>query len=432
MSKQIITNKYISQTNKLSDVEFQGDGKFDFRWDHSHVKNCDFSIFSHMNFKDMSDLEIFGPITLNDMSFMDDINKHRINVLTVWVDRCENLFEAIFHLFNCQTLRLIFWTRATCTIEVPHSVNYVELSKVHCSKLSQLICDSLPVKFETMNFQGYVNLKNVNTKNISFKNCTFINHEIEYNIVTKELLIDSCIFHDESEIKIPKHIKDLIFRSNQRLKLSMIRFQGCELMGFKFYDSNSANEIIIEDFEDLQPIIADRFFGINLKIVSHRIRSISNLTVYGTINSIEFITNNHESLSFADNFQQFSPYYIHISPNEVSIELFKHFQNANFSFYFDEFDDEEIRGQRFEQYLPLMTTMVNHPIRKQLMVLNSARRHDSRHRLKKLPQELIRMVGSFLSIDENVIRDLSDDKFENMIGSLAYFAPRPIRMQDNV
>jgi hypothetical protein len=242
-----------------------------------------------------------------------------------------------------------------------------------------------------------------------------------YNNAVTDLHFESSKFHDKVELYIPKQIKDLSFKSNKHLKLNMIKCNECDLTSFVFADSymeGEYNELIIEDFESFGPLSADKKNGIDLSIVSHRIKSISNLCVIGTVNKIQFLTDHHPSRSFTDNFEQFSPYDIEISPNDAAIDLLKHFQNASFSFQIInfEYDEEELPGQLFEQNLPMMTMFANHPIRKQLITLNNARKIRSLHPLKKLPNELMRMIGTFLELTPNEIRRFDRYKLNQVFG----------------
>jgi hypothetical protein len=259
---------------------------------------------------------------------------------------------------------------------------------------------------------------------IVFQNCKFGNYEITYNHAIDAIEFKFNFFNLDCDLKIPASVTKLEFESNKRLALNIIRFQQCKLTFFSFRDSyrndiRNTNEIEITDFDNLERIVAHPLDGIELEIISHRIRSISNLKINGNINKISYITDNLVSDSFIENFDQFKPYQMIISPNHTAVELLKHFQNASFSFGFIHFEneEEEFPGELFERYLPLMTTFANHPIRKQLLMLNNARTKDSIHRLKKLPNELMRIVGSFLELTPTDIRWLRKRKLVDIFGN---------------
>lgn len=430
MQKQIIDHTYVPETNRLSNLEFKGEGKLNFEWDFLHLKHCDFSILHHVDFRNITRVEIFGPITLEKINKVNPEEKIQIDFLQVWVDRCDNIMDALFDLFICQKVKLVFWTKSSRDVVIPESTSQLVLSKINSSKLRQLTWKSprfslklsnAYVHFETMSLQQSVGLENIQCRKFYFVDCTFFESEIHYSSNLQILNFQSCTFHDEFEIVIPKSIKELNFESSRRLSLKNIRFRECKLTYFALLDSyvEIDNETIIEDFDELEPISADENYGIELSIVSHRILSISNLKINGDIDKIQFITDDRPSFSFTDNFEQFAPYEMVLSPNRTMIEISKHFQNSSISvdFFNYTFADEEIIGRRFEQFLPILATLVNHPVRRSLLVLNQFKtQRNTNNPLRKLPKELIRMVGSFLAFQPDTIRGLGKDRLIEIFG----------------
>lgn len=423
MEKQIVRDGYTPPTNVLSNLVFEGGGMIHFLWDELIIDSCDLSIFFHIPFHTIKFVEVDGDMTMDNLEIIAQCTTQCIVSLTIHVDECSyTTILQLFKMFEFVSIEIQSWKSSDVDIILPNFVEEVICEDIACSNIKRLFTNHVDLFLNNVSFDCDVDLGNIKSDIIYFQECLFLGNLIGFYENVVNFTFYDCQFQGNYRLKLPKTLKFLDMSSNEGLEFEMFEFHQCRLQRFQFSETPETPSEF-PNFNDLGPIFADEKKGIDVHISSYRIESISNLKIVGNINSIGFVYFDQNVRMFTDLVDQFKPFNLGICINpdfRVANELMNHFQNAHLHFVLNvhSLPEELVRGQLFQQYLPLLTRFANHRVRKNLMILNQG--HIMRNRIsaiRKLPRELRMMLGSFLMFTPNILSTFNQVKLNHLFGN---------------
>jgi hypothetical protein len=101
MQRETITKNYNPETNKLSNLNFEGEGMINFWFSDLIIENCDLSLFSHISFDNICSVEILGLMTLENVQEIEQFKTTNLNCLTINVDQnTEVVISTLFQMFT--------------------------------------------------------------------------------------------------------------------------------------------------------------------------------------------------------------------------------------------------------------------------------------------------------------------------------------------